>query len=222
MLKRSFLLSLLVLSFLFSQKVRAQDDWKEGDILVQDLDCGPLCDAIERVTTGYNKMSFSHVGLLVKDNGEWMVLEAIGENVHLTPLDKFLKRNVDDSDRPKVVAGRLKSPYDSSIRDAIRKAKSLVGLPYDPLFLPKNDSIYCAEVITQSFFYHKKPLFPLQSMTFKDPKTKKTMSVWIDYYSNYGKAVPEGYPGLNPGAISRSDKLEIVYIMGKWLKKIGQ
>ncbi|MHC4724324.1 MAG: hypothetical protein ACYS9V_08765 [Planctomycetota bacterium] len=37
---------------------------KEGDLLFQDLDCGPLCDAIEKVTTGYQGSNFSHVGIL--------------------------------------------------------------------------------------------------------------------------------------------------------------
>jgi hypothetical protein len=38
---------------------------KEGDLLFQDLDSSPLCDAIELVTPGYNDANFSHIGLIV-------------------------------------------------------------------------------------------------------------------------------------------------------------
>jgi len=37
-----------------------------GDLLFQDLDCGPLCDAIEKVTTGYQGANFSHVGIVAR------------------------------------------------------------------------------------------------------------------------------------------------------------
>ena len=47
-------------------------------------------------------------------------------------------------------------------------------------------------------------------MTFKDPKTKAYFQVWIDYYDQYNEANPEGEPGINPGLMSRSEKIEII------------
>jgi len=41
---------------------------QEGDLLFQDLDSSPLCNAIELVTPGYNGANFSHIGLVVLDN----------------------------------------------------------------------------------------------------------------------------------------------------------
>ena len=32
---------------------------KNGDLLFQDLDSSPLCDAIEQATTGFNNMIFT-------------------------------------------------------------------------------------------------------------------------------------------------------------------
>ena len=49
---------------------------KEGDLLFQDLDSSPLCDAIELVTPGYKDANFSHIGLVVLDNDTLKVLEA--------------------------------------------------------------------------------------------------------------------------------------------------
>ena len=37
---------------------------KNGDLLFQDLDSSPLCDAIEKVTSGFNNLNFSHIGRL--------------------------------------------------------------------------------------------------------------------------------------------------------------
>jgi hypothetical protein len=48
-------------------------------------------------------------------------------------------------------------------------------------------------------------------MTFNDPDTKAIFPVWADYFKKLSIAVPEGKPGLNPGSISRSDKIDIVY-----------
>ena len=41
---------------------------QEGDLLFQDLDSSPICDAIELVTPGYHGSNFSHIGLIVFEN----------------------------------------------------------------------------------------------------------------------------------------------------------
>ena len=39
---------------------------RPGDLLFQDLDAGPLCDAIEKVTTGYRGANLTHVGVVAE------------------------------------------------------------------------------------------------------------------------------------------------------------
>ena len=39
---------------------------------------------------------------------------------------------------------------------------------------------------------------------------------WKKYYERWHLKVPEGEPGSNPGNLSRSDKLTIIY---KWIYK---
>lgn len=36
-------------------------------------------------------------------------------------------------------------------------------------------------------------------MTFIDPKTRKTMDIWQEYYQELKTRIPEGEPGINPG-----------------------
>src|SRR5690554_5695872 len=73
-----------------------------GDLLFQDLDCGPPCDAIETVTEGVDGAKFSHLGVISRwARGEWMVLEAVSAGVVETPLSAFLARSADAEGRPK-------------------------------------------------------------------------------------------------------------------------
>ena len=190
---------------------------REGDILFQDLDCGSFCNAVEKVTRGYNGSKFSHVALVVKDkNGELAVIEAISKGVCLTPLHIFLAKSKDKNNNPKVMVGRLKSKYKLLIPKAIEEAYKLIGRPYDDVFCITNNDYYCSELIYAVFKTANKgkPLFYLYPMTFKDPETGKTFPAWIDYYKELNKPIPEGELGNGPGSISLSRKIQIVHLYG--------
>src|SRR6478752_4030798 len=139
--------TLFLLPF-FPLKAQAQTNFKlqNGDLLFQDLDCGGLCDAIESVTRGYENSRFSHVGIVkVSENGKMEVLEAIGKNVHFTPLETFLNRQLDKNKKPKVAVGRFKKEYQPLIPAALKQGELLVGKPYDEVFAINNDAYYCSE-----------------------------------------------------------------------------
>ena len=188
-----------------------------GDLLFQDLDCGPLCDAIEKVTTGYQGANFSHVGLAAKDErGHVVVIEAVSIGVEVTPLQTFLGRSLDEAGRPKVAVGRLKAPYRHLIPSAIKEAFALKGRPYDKVFAFDNGAYYCSELIYEIFRRANGNIsvFAAQPMTFKDPDTNRTHPAWGQYFAELGVPVPEGEPGINPGGISRSDVLTIYCVYG--------
>ena len=168
-------------------------DLQEGDLLFQDLDSSPLCDAIELVTPGYNEASFSHIGIVVSINDTLKVLEAIPPKVMLTNLDKFLNRSFDKDGNPKVIVGRLKDKYLHSIEEAVSYSKSKLNIEYDEVFLINNNSYYCSELIYEAFLDDS--IFELKPMTFLHPKTKDTLKVWKDYYKEI--IFGEEYPILN-------------------------
>jgi hypothetical protein len=214
---------------LFSLAVLPQENssfkLQEGDLIFQDLDCGPLCDAIEKVTEGYNGSEFSHIGLVVPDSsGELVILEAISSGVQLTPVNKFLNRSSDKNGNPKAVVGRLKKNFQVLIPRFVKEAKFYLGKPYDNIYIITNDSYYCSELIYLSSMKanNDNPLFELHPMTFKNPQTNNFDPAWVDYYKDLNEKIPEGKPGINPGGISLSDKIEIVHIYGypdDWNKK---
>lgn len=189
---------------------------KNGDLLFQDVDCGPICEAIESVTYGYDGACLSHVGLVIEKKDGIYILEALSDGVTLKPLSEFLERSKDSSGNPKVIVGRLKSKYRHILPKAVEEAETYLGKPYDNHFILDNGTYYCSEIIYLAFKTANKnqDFFPLAPMTFKQPGSDTFFTVWEEYYYNLGIEIPEGQPGINPGLISRSEKIEIVHIYG--------
>jgi hypothetical protein len=198
-----------------------------GDLLFQDLDSSPLCDAIELVTPGYNGANFSHIGIVVEIgdlfclNPEYnqitdgakaniRVLESLPGGVSTTRLDSFLMRSSDNNNNPKVIVGRLIEK--NTIPEAIQFCKKQIGIDYDKEFILDNSQYYCSELIYEAFL--KDSIFKLQPMTFLHPETKDTLETWKNYYSNLGVEIPQNKLGINPGIMSLSEKIEIIHFYG--------
>ena len=194
---------------------------KEGDLLFQDLDCGPMCDAIEAVTNGIDNYNFSHVALIVSHHDTLFALEAISAGVVLTPVADFLDRSLDTNGQPKVLVARLTEKYKSLNSDAVSYAKSRLGYPYDELFLTDNQAYYCSELLYEAYKHanNSNDFFSLMPMTFKSNESTGFFPVWKMYYNDLNAPIPEGKPGLNPGGMSTSDKIYIVHQYGQISKK---
>ncbi len=209
----------VILSGCNRREFRTESDFvpAPGDLLFQDLDSGPLCQAIEKVTTGYEGANFSHVGIAAADDdGDIVVIEAVSSGVEITPLRFFLGRSLDTKRRPKVVVGRLKKAYRHLIAPALEEALALEGKAYDRVFAVDNDAFYCSELVYEVFrrANNNTPVFTLQPMTFREPGSTQTQQAWQEYFSGLGVPVPEGRPGINPGGISRSACLVIIHKYG--------
>jgi hypothetical protein len=202
-MKKIFILFVLATSSLLAQNTRLQD----GDLLFQDMDCGPLCDAIEAVTEGYNGTDFSHMGMVYHRNDTIYIIEAAGTAVRLSTLEKFSA----NTNKPMLI-GRLKKKYQKLIPGAIAFALKQLGVPYDDEYVYDNGSYYCSELIYDAFkeANGNQPFFELLPMTYKQPGTNEFFPAWVEYYKEISKPIPEGLPGCNPGGISTSGKIEIV------------
>jgi hypothetical protein len=187
---------------------------KAGDILFQNLNSGELCDAIEAVTKGIDGKDFSHCALVVDINDTLKVIEAIGETVQVNSLEDFFARSGDTAAIKNITVGRLKDQYEHLILKATSNSKKLIGKPYDDEFILNNGKWYCSELIYDVFkeANNRKPFFDLEPMTFKSPKTQIFFPAWEAYYKDLNKEIPEGQSGINPGLISRSDKIKIIRI----------
>lgn len=190
-----------------------RSELQEGDILFQDLDCGPACDAIEKVTQGANGLDFSHCGIVVKQNGELKIIEAYG-SVQAVAVDEFMERSTDEHGYPKVVVGRVLEEDKELAAKSAKVAKEYIGKPYDKEFKMGDGKYYCSELMYEVYKTANgdKEYFPLNKMTFKEPDSTDFMPFWVEYYEKLQTPIPEGELGINPGAISRSGQFRIILI----------
>jgi hypothetical protein len=184
---------------------------RAGDLLFQDLNCGPFCQAIEAVTEGANGQDFSHIAMMVSHQGAWFALEAVSEGVVRTPLDSFLQRRTDSLGRPMVWVGRVQVA--DSVRDkAAAYALQQRGAPYDPVFVMGDERYYCSELMYEAYAQaagHE--VFPTAPMTFREPGSGAFFPAWKAHFRDFNVAIPQGEPGINPGLISRHPSVRIVH-----------
>lgn len=202
-MKALIIIFLLGLTTAFAQNI----ELKDGDLLFQDMDCGPLCDAIEAVTEGYNGADYSHMGMVYHRNDTLYIIEAAGTAVRLTTFEKFKKNTT----KP-ILVGRLKAEHATLIPNAIVFSLQQMGVPYDDEYVYDNGKYYCSELIYDAFSFANggQPFFELEPMTYKKPGTDKFFPAWVSYFHGIKKSIPEGQPGCNPGGISLSDKIEVL------------
>jgi len=204
----------IVFNVLITNVYSQYNDWKPGDLLFQDLDCGELCEAIETVTKGINQSDITHVGIVDTLNGEWRVLEAVSKGVVYSHPDTFMARSTDAKGNPKVFLARLKPEFQHVIPIALTKARGYLGNPYDFVYAINDSAFYCSELVYFSYQHDGESLFQLFPMTFKPENSSSFFEPWKQYYNDLGQPIPQGKPGLNPGGISRSQELEVIKVYG--------
>ena len=205
---KTFPLPFLVLLMLCSMTLHAtaqrtihdNSRLRDGDLLFVVT---PTGNAITAVTSGIRSLPIDHVGIYHTENGQGMVLEANYDGVVDTPFDLFTHRN------PQLLVGRVKGHID--IPQSILNAHSYLGRPYDFVFLPDNNAIYCSELVQKSYVDSSgQLLFSPIGMSFHNSEGQ-LLPYWIDFYSRRGLDVPEGQPGSNPGEMSRRKNVKIKY-----------
>lgn len=188
---------------------------KHGDLIFTQL--GTDANAISAVTRGYRGARLNHVGLVLKNNVGWFVLEAFPPEVRVTQIDVFKRRSADPvSGRERYIVSRLKDNFVHLIPAAINYGLSKRDIPYDQLYLTDPAALYCSELIVDMFRSANDggEFFPERPMSFRDPATGQVHAAWTEYYSKFGMSVPDGQPGSNPGDISRDTRLDVVTIQG--------
>ncbi|MDH6250829.1 hypothetical protein M2347_000556 [Chryseobacterium sp. H1D6B] len=178
---------------------------KNGDLLFVTAKESGLSGAINNVTQKQKNASFDHIGILEKGNKNFYVFHAAPKGgSQKQPLKDFIKEQAQEGQ--KVVVYRLKSQYQNAVPEALEKAESMVGKPYNFNYILDENSYYCSDFIERAF--RKDHIFKLEPMTFIDPKTGKTNEFWAEFYKKKNLKVPEGEPGCNPNGLAGSDKLE--------------
>ena len=208
-LKNNFSLKIFATAFIFlllwSCKNSQTLGLKNGDLLFVTAKESGLSGAINNVTQKQKNASFDHIGILQKDETGIFVLHAAPKGgSQKQNLDQFLKDQAKDGQ--KVVVYRLQPEFQKAIPEALVKANSMLGKPYNFNYILDENSYYCSDYIERSF--RKNHIFKLEPMTFVDPKTGEINVFWEEFYTKKNLKVPEGEPGCNPNGLAASEKLQ--------------
>lgn len=189
---------------------------QSGDLIFQESCSEGVGDAIKEVTWSMDSdYRFTHVGMVyINANNEVFVIEATNPCVKVTPLYDYLYSKEEDKDcYPRSAVGRLKKAYRHLIPKAIGEGLKLVGKEYDFGYVLNNDKYYCSELVYDILLKANagEPVFDLNVMTFKSSETGEYTQGWINYFEKHQLPIPEGEPGINPGAMSRSKVIDMIY-----------
>ncbi|WP_313385359.1 YiiX/YebB-like N1pC/P60 family cysteine hydrolase [Chishuiella sp.] len=178
---------------------------QNGDLIFVGAQKENLSGAINRVTRTSKNLNFDHIGLIEKTKDSIFVLHATTdggskrENIY-----NFYTKNHKNNNQLEIY--RLKKEFQYSIPNAITKAKTMLGKPYNWSYILNENQYYCSDFIERAFRNNK--IFELIPMNFKNSETGKIDDFWINFYKKQGKNVPQDEPGTNPNQLANSDKLK--------------
>lgn len=173
-----------------------------GDLLFQRAIDDDFAQAIVASTQTHAKTGFSHVGIVVFENAQCYVIEALAEGVCKTPLASFMQTSAT------VMAARLQTQYHSSITQSLERVQQQLGKPYDVYYNAQNDNAwYCSELVQKLYLHEGKPLFTPIRMSFKCKKTKQFLPYWQAHFQQLNCPIPEGELGSNPNHLAQSDPI---------------
>jgi Permuted papain-like amidase enzyme, YaeF/YiiX, C92 family len=113
----------------------------DGDLLFQHH-LAPQSTAIAEAQSD----NATHVGIAVKKDDAWFVLEAVGP-VKWTPLASFVDHGKNDA----VVVMHDPRLTDDQRAQLIAAAQKDLGKPYDLFFTNDDSSIYCSELVARAY-----------------------------------------------------------------------
>ena len=168
---------------------------------------------IQTVTTD----SLRTADLLFVLNPKGNAITEVTEGVDHMPIDHVGKRNHQPNLISSVVVGRPRKDVD--LKRLMDKWECYRGLPYDSLYMPDDQAMYCSELVQKMLYDNNgKPIYGTIPMSFHNEHGKITR-YWRNFYHRRGLEVPEGKPGTNPGQISRDANTVILGLLITNIKK---
>lgn len=189
---------------------------ENGDLVFQTIK-SPQTLAI----TLASKSPYSHVGIIKLDkSGNPLVVEAVGP-VREISLEKWIEQGI----AGRITILRIENLNTSEAQNALTKAKTYYGRPYDFLFLFDKDKIYCSELVYYAFKEGANiDLGKIEKIKNLEISNSATINLIKSRWQNYGPCISAGAKSyetclpivmeqklITPVSIAEDPKLELVY-----------
>jgi hypothetical protein len=186
-----------------SAETFSENTLKEGDIIFQESHSSQS-RAIQLAT----KSRYTHVGMIFKQNNQWMVLEAV-QPVRYTPVKAFIARSTKGHFAVKRLINADEALTPQTIEKMKQLGKSMLGKNYDLYFEWSDSKIYCSELVWKIYdrILHVEvgKLAKLKEFDLSSPLVKAMMK------QRYGNKIPLDEPVISPEAMFQSELLMTVY-----------
>lgn len=175
---------------------------QEGDIIFQSTH-SRQCEAVKLATHS----EYSHVGIVFKDNGKWMVYEAV-QPVKKTPFREWITHGENNQFALKRLKDSEKLLTPAILKEMQRIGEENLGKDYDIYFNWSDDEIYCSELVWKIYDegsgIHIGELKKLKEFDLTSESVKTIMS------ERYGTNVPLEEEVIAPSDLFESEKLILV------------
>lgn len=174
---------------------------KNGDLLFVGNSKGELSKAIDDVTQTSNQTNYSHLAMVEKSGNQYFVLHAAPENgSEKISLSQFIAN--EKKEGGEIDLYRIQKISKNGIKRAIKKAKEMLGKPYNFTYVMSDTAYYCSDFIYHAF--EEDSIFTVNPMTFKNPESNEFNPTWVEFYKKLNMEIPEGKLGCNPNGMAAS------------------
>ena len=202
-MNKTIIYLLVVFAFTIGAKNENTDylaeDWQNGDIVFQDSE-STQSKAIKLATNS----SFSHCGIVLNVNDEWMVMEAV-QPVRVIPVKEWIAHGTDGKYSKK----RLKNDAlltNEAAQKMWTTGQSFLGKNYDIFFGWGDDKLYCSELVWK--IYKRGLGLELGSLKKLKEYNLNSKEVKEQLKLRYGRDIPLDDKMISPQDIFESDLLE--------------
>lgn len=198
-MKKTLVISAIFIScFCLFGFLPKSEPYKNGDIILQTTS-GATGLAIQMATHS----TYNHCGVLMQENGKWMVYEAV-QPVSKISLEDFNARN-------KGIIMRLKDQSvitPQNIEKLKKQFKLYENKDYDLAFNWSDERLYCSELVyklyTKAFGVELCKTRQLRDFDLSNKLVKEKLN------EKYGNQIPLDEPMVSPGDIYNSSLLQKV------------
>lgn len=175
---------------------------QDGDIIFQSTH-SRQCEAVKLAT----KSEYSHVGIIFKDQGEWMVYEAV-QPVKKTPLKDWVAHGEDKHYVVKRLKNSKKILTESVLNEMQEIGEENLGKNYDIYFNWSDDEIYCSELVWK--IYDEAAEIQISELKQLKDFDLTSQSVRTIMAERYGTNIPFNEEVIAPSGLFDSKKLILV------------